>query len=621
MDSIRNFVPLAAVVSTLVFAAGESRSSVDEKPFIYEELVVTSSRIEQPVRQIATSVSVITRNELNLKGYASLADVLRTEAAIGVTNSGGAGKATALRIRGEEGYRTLVMVDGVDMADPTATQIGPQIQNLMNSFDIERIEVLRGPQGFMYGADAGGIVNVITSTGKQGFSGGFSAEAGGEAVLNLGGTVAGGNEAVGFSLSVSDHSSDGFNARADDTVLQDDDGSANRTVHIKGGWNISENLKASLVYRDMDAESEFDGCFGGDHDCFDRTDQSVAKVGLNYSQSGFEHSLAYSIAGVKRVNLTGGLVGFATEGETAELEYLASYALSSDQRVVFGADYEEDEITTTGRESDRDQLGLFAEYQYHLNDALFLTAGLRHDDNSDFGVHNSYRFSAACVRELASGGSLKYRATYGTGFRAPSLSEIAYNASANGVGLKEEQSQGYDLGVDYLMSNGIFAQVTYFDQRIDDEIFFDLTDFSGYRQESGEIVSRGLEASIEYPINSALGATANYTFNDTESATDFTRSRRPEHLANLGLNVRAMDEKLSILANLRISRDAYDNVSNVGLVELDDYEVVDLSAVYRLGRAVELFGRIQNLLAEEYREITDFNTQDRTVYAGVRYSF
>lgn len=620
MKTIRNFVPFIAAFSTLAFAADEPKTS------LYEEIVVTSSRIEQPLRQIATSMSVINRDELNLKGYASLADVLRTEAAIGVTNSGGTGKATSLRIRGEEGYRTLVMIDGVDMADPTGTQIGPQIQNLMNTYDIERIEVLRGPQGFMYGADAGGVVNIITRSGGDSLSGGFSAEAGGEGTFNLGGNIAGGNEVLDFSLSVSDNSTDGFNSRTSDAVLQDKDGADNTTIHAKGGWNINEDLRATLVYRDIDADSLFDNCFGSagsSNVCLGTSEHDVAKFGLEYSKDSLSHSLSYAMTDVKRENFTDGATSFATEGEMREVEYVGSYSLVEGQKIVFGADYEEEEITTPGSETERDQLGLFAEYQYSLNDALFLTGGLRNDDNSDFGTHTSYRFSAAYLQDFINGNSLKYRATYGTGFRAPSLSELAYNAGAfgNGVELKEEQSKGYDIGLDYLMSNGTFVQITYFDQRIDDEIFFDLDAFSGYLQESGEITSKGVEASIEYSISSALSVTANYTFNDTDSATNFTRSRRPESLANLGINFNTLDDRLSLLANVRIARDAYNSVFGGGLVELDDYEVIDLSAVYRFEQGYEVFGRIQNLMDEDYEEITGFNTQDRTAYAGVRFNF
>src|SRR5690606_17824284 len=99
------------------------------------------------------------------------AQLLRSQAGISVSNSGGAGKQTALRIRGEEGFRTLVLIDGVEVSDPTAPQVGPLVENLTAGSEIERIEVLRGPQGFIYGADAGGVIQVVTRRAQEGLQG------------------------------------------------------------------------------------------------------------------------------------------------------------------------------------------------------------------------------------------------------------------------------------------------------------------------------------------------------------------------------------------------------------------------------------------------------------------
>src|SRR5690606_40926730 len=85
---------------------------------------------------------------------------------IGVSNSGGTGKFTALRIRGEEGYRTVLLIDGVKAVDPSGTQAVPTFESLLVTSDVERVEVLRGPQGFIYGADAGGVVSVLTRRGS-----------------------------------------------------------------------------------------------------------------------------------------------------------------------------------------------------------------------------------------------------------------------------------------------------------------------------------------------------------------------------------------------------------------------------------------------------------------------
>ena len=148
--------------------AAVRRRAADARP---EEIVVTSSMIAQPRRQIGTAVSVIDFEEIELRGYTDLADVLRTQTGIGVSNSGGPGKSTSVRIRGEESFRTLLIIDGVKALDPSAPQVAPSFDSLLTTSDLQRVEVLRGPQGFMYGADAGGVVNVITKRGAGEFGG------------------------------------------------------------------------------------------------------------------------------------------------------------------------------------------------------------------------------------------------------------------------------------------------------------------------------------------------------------------------------------------------------------------------------------------------------------------
>lgn len=620
------YLPIAASLALL--SGAELTLAQSKNQNVYDELTVTSSRIEVPMRQIATSVTIINREELELKGYSSIANLLRTEASIAVSNSGGQGKATALRIRGEEGFRTMVLIDGVNMSDPTSTQIGPQIENLLSSYDVERVEVLRGPQAFMYGADAGGVVNIITRSAGETMAGGVSIESGSYGTVNTAARLSGGSNAMDYSLAITRNESDGFNARVDDTSLRDDDGYKNTTIHAKLGWNISKAVRASLVLRDIDADTEFDNCgFPSVDACEAFSKQQNAKLKLEYKTVLGDHSISYAKTDIDREILQSGVKSFATMGETSELEYLGSYGFGDSQTIVFGADYEKYEITATGDESDRDQKGLFLEYQHSFDDRLFFTAGARRDDNSDFGTHTSWRLSAAYVQDLDNGNTFKLRSTFGNGFRAPSLAELAYNfgpfafGNAAGLNLQEETSQGFDVGVEYLFAGGAAIKLTYFDQQIEDEIFFDLIGFSGYLQATGSSESTGVEFELDIPIGANFGITANFTYNETQTPEGITRARRPEQLANLGLRFNSDDNNLKLLANYRIANDAFDQIFGVGLVPLDDYQVLDVSANFRLTDAWQLFGRIENLTDEDYQEVTGFNSAGRNAYAGVRLSF
>ena len=159
----------------LLCAAATAAGQPSESPL--EEIIITSSRVAMPLRQVGTSVSIIDREEIQQRGYSSLYDILRSQPAIAASNTGGQGNATSVRIRGEEGYRTLVLIDDIDVSDTSGPQVGPRFEQLLSS-GIQRVEILRGPQGLMYGADAGGVINITSLTPSEELGGQISAEGG-----------------------------------------------------------------------------------------------------------------------------------------------------------------------------------------------------------------------------------------------------------------------------------------------------------------------------------------------------------------------------------------------------------------------------------------------------------
>jgi vitamin B12 transporter len=586
-----------------------------------QEVVVIASRVETPLREVGASVSLIDRKEIELRGYPTLAQLLRTQPGISATNTGGAGKQTSLRIRGEEGYRTLILIDGVEVSDPTGTQVMPQVENITTGSEIERIEILRGPQGFIYGADAGGVVQIFTRTAEPGFKGQVGLEGGRYDSQKFNGFVAAGGKQTDAFISVSDWSTDGFNAAVADSSGETD-GYDNTTLHGKFGWNLAANTRAQLVLRDISADNFYDACYLT-HNCSSEFEQTTAKLSLDHSGEQLSHRLAFAQTDVERHYFSNGQSSFATDGQLKKAEYLGQFAATPSINVVFGGDGEVERVLVEdGEDLSRFQLGMFSEAQFGFDDKLFFTGGLRYDDNQDFGEHVSARITSAYIQPVSTEGALKFRASAGNGFRAPSLQEIAYNNNY-GFGipaettLKEETSSGYDLGVEYYRESGLSAQLGWFEQSIEDEIVFDLISYSGYFQADGRSHSKGVEFQLIAPVVSWLRLEAGFTRNLTQTAEDLPRIRRPGKILNLSLYFYPV-ENLVLLLNNRWEQDAVDGANSV---PLEDYEVLDMSATYTLITRWEIFARLENALDENYQEVPGYNTSGRAAYLGTRFSF
>ena len=606
---------LALAAATSVSAQGENR---------LEEIIVVSSRVPMPLREIGTSVSAISASEIQFRGFTSLFDVLRSQPGVAVTNTGGMGSPSAVRIRGEEGYRTRAYIDGIDISDPSGIQMSPNFEHLMSA-GINRLEILRGPQGLMYGADAGGVINIDTLRATEGFTGSVEAEGGRYDSQRLAANVAGGSDKVDFAATAADFSTAGFNALQDD-VTGDKDGYENTTLHGRLGLNITEDLRLEFVARDVDGEGEYDNCFNAvtfavSNDCSNEYAQKAWRAGVSFQHGNLTHELAYTNAETDRQFFAAGAPSFGDgKGELDRTSYIGTWDATEKFDVVYGMDFRSDAFDNGSAERERDQQGYYAEYQGNPLENLYLTAGVRYDDNEDFGTHTTYRLSGAYLLRVGQG-EIKLKGAYGTGFRAPSLYEINYNEAgfppASEVDLEAEESEGYDIGLVWATDYGLYLEATYFDQDIDNEIYFDLDFFSGYLQGQGESESKGIELVALAPLALGFSLSGNYTYNDTSDFEGEQRARRPEQLLNLGLKWATAEERFMLGFNVR---GAYDAVSTTGDA-LDDYEVIDLSADWRVIKGLHLFGRVENLTDEDYAEVGGFNTAGTAGYLGARYSF
>lgn len=620
--------PLAIGITLALITPSIFANSQQNEEQSIEKIAVVSSKVAMPLREIATSVSVINQQQIEARGYANLTDVLKNQAAIGVTNSGGVGTTTSLRVRGEEGYRTLVRIDGVDISDPTGTQVQPQLGHLQAA-NIQRVEILRGSQGLAYGADAGGVINIYSPEYSTPLAGSLAAEAGRYNTSNVKGDIGGRYESIDYYLSGASFDTQGFNSRLDDTS-QDLDGYANNTLHTRLAYQLNPELSAQIVVRSNQGKGDFDNCGFGEsatNDCQTEFTQTNFRAALNYDNNHSTHEVSVAKTLIERENFNQHESSYLTKGFTERFEYLGHSEFNAQHGLVYGVDWEKESISSA--QQYRFNKGYFIEYQTELATNWFSTLGVRHDDNDDFGQHTTYRLSSAYIWTLANN-EVKLRGAYGTGFRAPSLYEIEYNrgpwayAPATETNLTQEEAKGYEIALGLTSKEGSSLELVYFDQEIDDSIYFDLAGYSGYLQDQGKSFSEGAELIADVKVNKALSIDANYTYNKTEDSAGVQRLRRPKNIANIGVNYQF--NKLTLSANLRFVRNFIDTTVDPitferGVISLENYEVFDINLRYQVNPNLLVFARVENLFDSHYQDLAAYNTSSQAPHIGLKYQF
>jgi vitamin B12 transporter len=467
------------------------------------------------------------------------------------------------------------------------------------------------------------VVNITSTTPADGFGGDVSAEAGRYGTQQLAANIGMGNDDFDSNIGVTDFETDGFNARTTDNDPRDDDGYSNTTVHGRLGWNLTEAFRLQLVGRDVKGNNDYDGCgFPATNRCSDDFEQQMWRALARFDTTRFSHEFAYDNSKLARDYFAEGDFSFASKGQLEKWSYLGTFSNSDALRLVYGVDRQNESRIEAGDRFERDSDGYYLEYQGEPAQQVYITAGVRYDDNEDFGTQTTWRASGAYLIPT-SAGEVKLRATYGTGFRAPSLYEVAYNDGpwafppAAGTRLDAETSAGYDLAIAWLGHAGLYLEAVYFDQQVNDDIYFDLAGFSGYLQDSGQSNSTGVELIADWTLLDTLSLSGNYTYNDTEQADGSQRVFRPEHLANLGITWLVMDQRLRLGLNARLSRGSVDTAGSA----MDDYEVVDINGRFQVTDGLSVYGRVENLFDADYEEIPTYNASGLAAYAGVRYSF
>ncbi len=616
------FVPLiTAVLSTTCLISPSfavSDRNILESDASFEEIIVTANRREQSISEIGTSVSIITDLDIERKQYSYVLDALADVPGVSISQNGSFGGTASVSIRGSGSNNTVILVDGVQLNDPSSPGNGYNFAGL-DPHNIERIEILRGPQSVLYGSDAiGGVINVITKTGTEGFGGNFFGEYGSFDTLRGGATLFGGTNKLGYNFAVSGSNTDGISSADENDGNTEEDGYKAFTLSGKVTLQATDTLRGEIITRYSDNRSEFDnyGPVDGDNVSYFDEFLIAGRFNLDLLDGQFANMVSVEYSTIDRSNKSNGIESFAAKGTRFNLDYLGVYTPVNDWTVTVGAQHEETKAETIDPNNFIIN-SLLGEVAYTGIKGLILTGGLRFDDHETFGSEVTARITGSYTLEET---GTRFIANWAEGFKAPSVFQLTYICGFCGLteptaNLKPEEAEAFEFGIEQsFLDQRLTLGATFFHQNAENEIIFTFTD--GY-QNLGRSQSKGLEVTLNAEITESLHIKSNYTLTDAiDRDTDDQRIRQPKHEFYGAVTWAAENGFMSSLSATYNGKEL-----DRGNIEIDGWVRIDLRLSYDINDSVQIYGRMDNIFNKEYQHVTGYGTADRSVYAGVRVNF
>jgi len=588
------------------------------------EIVTVGKRIGQSYKsELTNPASILEEDEIAARGQQYISDLLRSLPGIAVNSSGPAGGLTQIRVRGSEANHVLVLIDGVEVANPSSGEFD---FSGLRAEDVVRIETLRGEQSALYGSDAiGGGINIITRAGSTREGWRASVEAGSRETLE--GQI---SAVIPVGLAALSINGNAFNTEGFDIsgLGGEDDSSQSRSLNLGlnnielGGITLSAKFSNSKLETQFDEDTDFDGRLNNTNsETTVKTD--TARIDARFDLAGFQHLITGHLVETN----TDTQAGFSTRSNGARqgLNWAAEKDFG-DSSFTALAEVEHEEysimpnFTEADAQPDNWSYAIAGDYRYNAG-PISLTASARHDINDLFQDATTWRIGGGYAFEDFGG---RVRASIGTGVKNPSLIELfGFFPASRFMGnrdLQPEESLGYSLGYEQSLGN-LDLSVDYFRSELKDEI---TTVFSGFTSTvinlDSDSTRQGVEVEARWDISQQLFARGSATFLDSEQ-DNIEEIRRPELIASATVTYNSVDA-LSLTASVDHNGSQLDtNFGTFQNVTLDAFTLVGLNAVYDIDDHFTLTLRGENLLDAEYQEVFGFASPGRAVYAGLKANF
>ena len=594
----------------------QSASDGEEAPI--DTIVVTGTRIEQTAAEAGSTVRVIEAAEIEALGFNHALDVLANTPGVTINQNGAHGGSATVRIRGASSHQTLVLIDGVAVNDASSPGGGFDFARL-DTENIERIEILSGPQSTLWGTDAiGGVVSITTRRPSEGVTGGVFGQAGSFGAFRGGASISNASDAGDFRLAATRLNADGLSKADERNGNEEQDDFDSLTISARGGLNLpaAARIDGSLVWND--AMTEFDsfvyGAQGniGDGDEVSETEELSANLSLTAPllDGRLDNLLLVGRSEIDRRNLGAGSPSFDARGERTLFRYQGTLEIDARNTLAFGAE-REDSTANVNRSSLN---GLFALYELRPIRSLTLSGGVRSDDHERFGSETTGRFAAAYQPTPG----LTLRGSWGQGFKAPTIFQSTFfccGAVSANEALRPERSDGVDVGAEWRPLSGRgHVGVTLFRQDTEDLIDFSFA-VGGY-ENIAKVESRGVEVSAGWNITGTLALSADYAYIKASEGDGTPLRRLPTHSADLVLS---FDPASPFSSSVLLRFNGSEPIGNGS--ELDEWTRIDINARYDLSDNVELFGRVENLFDAHYQQVLGYGTPGRSGFVGARWRY
>ena len=598
-------------------------------------IVVTASRLPEPIEQSAASVSIVDQELLDHLGEPAITAYLRLLPSTSVATSGPAGSFTQVRIRGAEANHSLLFIDGIRANDPAAGN-EPRFE-LLGADIASRVELVRGPQSALWGSEAiGGVIAVsgdgATSTGASG-----TIEGGSLGYRRVAGLATYGSEALGLAVAVGHQQADGIDSFDGNG---DRDGFTSNVLRGLARWAPVEKLALTASGFWLAGRSDYDGTDPFTYlraDTLDRTRNSLAagRLGLAYGEptDAWQAKLSGSLLKSRNRNLLDGSEINESEGRRSTVDAEVDHLFATgavDHALIVAGTLESERFSTadiafggfSNQSRDRRHWSITGEWRASVADRLIADVALRRD------VFNRFR-DATTVRAsllVKASKTVSFTASYGEGIAQPTFFDLFGFFPGSFVGnpsLKTETSRGFEGSLRY-RKNALAASLTAYRQRLSDEIvgtFDPATFLSSAANATSKSRRQGIELEASWSQGKALRIAATYSFLDASEPTLGTSHlrelRRPKHGGSMTID--GTSGKLSYGASIAyVGRRADTDFDRFERVSLSPYWLAGARLAYAVRRGVILFGRIANAFDDRYQDVVGYRTEGRSGYVGLR---